>query len=274
MSRHYLMCAPVHFDVTEKSNPWMQPDHVVDRERAVSQWRTLVDVYERLGHRVSFLDPVPGLPDMVFTANGAVVVGGLAFVARFHSATRKPESAAHKRWLESTGTYTVTMSEGVGEGEGDFLFTGRHVLAGTGFRTEHATHLEAQEFLGHPVISLRLVDACFYHLDTALLPLDADTVAYYPGAFSAGSRRLLERLYPDALLATAEDAGHFGLNAISDGHHVVIPSDCTHFADRLLDRGYEPIPVDLSEFRASGGGPKCCTLELRPADGTPAGLAL
>src|SRR3954454_13766518 len=107
MSRHYLMCAPVHFDVTGRSNPWMRPDREVDREAAVSQWRTLVDVYQRLGHRVSFLDPVRGLPDMVFTANGAVVVGGRAFVARFRSATRQPESAVHKRWLESTGAYTV-----------------------------------------------------------------------------------------------------------------------------------------------------------------------
>ncbi|WP_310971773.1 MULTISPECIES: hypothetical protein [unclassified Amycolatopsis] len=104
------------------------------------------------------------------------------------------------------------MSEALGEGEGDFPFTGRHVLAGTGFRTEHDTHLEAQEFLGYPVIPLRLVYACFYHLDTALLPLDADTIAHYPGAFSAGSRRLLDRGYepapwncaqPDATISVA-----------------------------------------------------------------------
>jgi N-dimethylarginine dimethylaminohydrolase len=195
------MCAPVHFDVTDKSNPWMRPGHEVDREAAMSQWHTLVDVYQRLGHRVSYLDPVQGLPDMVFTANGAVVVDGRAFVARFRSATRQPESAAHKCWLESTGAYTVAMSEGIG-----------------------------------------------------VLPLDTDTIAYYAGAFSAGSRRLLQHMYPDAVLATAEDAGHLGLNAISDGHHVVLPADSANFADRLLDRGYEPIPVDLSEFRASGGG--------------------
>ena len=108
-----------------------------------------------------------------------------------------------------------------------------------------------------------MVDPRFYHLDTALFPLDGRNVAYYPGAFSAGSREVLRRLFPDAVLATALDAEVLGLNAVSDGSHVVINSEAGDLQLELKRRGYEVIPVELSELRKAGGGPKCCTLEIR-----------
>ncbi|MBC8090781.1 MAG: amidinotransferase, partial [Pseudonocardia sp.] len=77
------MCRPVHFAVVYAINPWMRPDLPVDRERAVRQWELLRQTYLDLGHRVDLLDPVPGLPDMVFAANGATVVDGRVLGARF-----------------------------------------------------------------------------------------------------------------------------------------------------------------------------------------------
>jgi N-dimethylarginine dimethylaminohydrolase len=113
------------------------------------------------------------------------------------------------------------------------------------------------------VISLTLVDPRFYHLDTALFPLDGHNVAYYPEAFSPGSREVLRRMFPDAVLATADDAEVLGLNAVSDGTNVVVNAEATNLQLQLKRRGYEVIPVDLSELRKAGGGPKCCTLEIR-----------
>jgi N-dimethylarginine dimethylaminohydrolase len=124
-------------------------------------------------------------------------------------------------------------------------------------------HQEAQEYLGRPVISLTLVDPRFYHLDTALFPLDGRNVAYYPEAFSPGSRAVLQRLFPSAILASEADAVVLGLNAVSDGRHVVLPTAASELADQLRDRGYEPVGVDLSELLKAGGGVKCCTLEIR-----------
>jgi len=93
--------------------------------------------------------------------------------------------------------------------------------------------------------------------------LDDRTVAYLPEAFSAGSRQVLHRLFPDAVRATPADAAWLGLNAVSDGRHVVLPEQATGLASALRDRGYETIGVNLSELRKAGGGPKCCTLEVR-----------
>jgi N-dimethylarginine dimethylaminohydrolase len=261
--RHYLMCAPTYFAVDYAINPWMDPTVPVDRELAARQWTALHQAYVALGHRVSTIEPVPELPDMVFAANGALVVDGRVLGARFRNAERVPEGPAYRAWFEAAGYLEVREPAAVNEGEGDFLAMERFLLAGTGFRTDVASHREAQEFFGRPVISLDLVDPRYYHLDTALAVLDEDTVAYYPGAFSPGSRGVLRRLFPEAILASEHDAAVLGLNAVSDGRNVVLAAEATDLADQLRDRGYVPVPVDLSELRKAGGGAKCCTMEIR-----------
>ncbi len=265
-TRHYVMCSPDHFTVEYSINPWMDPTVPVDTALALRQWDDLRATYERLGHRVDVIDPMPGQPDMVFAANGGLVVGDRAYGARFTHPERAAEAGAFAGWLRGHGL-TVTDPSHTNEGEGDFLALGSMILAGTGFRTSIAAHIEAAAALDRPVVSLELVDPRFYHLDTALAVLDdgngdtASDVAYYPGAFSPHSRRALRDLFPDAIIATEADAVVLGLNAVSDGLHVVLPSQAEHLAQQLDDRGYRPVPIDLSEFLKSGGSVKCCTME-------------
>jgi N-dimethylarginine dimethylaminohydrolase len=199
---------------------------------------------------------------MVFAANGATVIDGRVLAAQFRDPQRADEAPAYRAWLERAG-FDVHEPKHVNEGEGDILLAGDLVLAGTGFRTAHAAHAQAQEVFGRPVITLQLVDPRFYHLDTALCVLDANRVAYLPEAFSPGSQAVLRHLFPDAIAATPADAGVLGLNAVSDGRRVVLPVQASGLARALRERGYEPIGVDLSELRKAGGGPKCCTLEVR-----------
>jgi N-dimethylarginine dimethylaminohydrolase len=265
--RHYLMCPPEHFAVAYAINPWMDAAIPADRDRALRQWEVLRRTYLDLGHRVDVVRAEPGLPDMVFAANGGLVVGGRALGARFAHPERGPEGPAYQRWFQAAvddgGLKEAVVPVATNEGEGDFLVVGDLILAGHGFRTQPAAHSEAQEFFGVPVISLRLVDPRYYHLDTALAVLDDRTVAYYPGAFSEGSREVLRRLFPDAVLAGAEDAAVLGLNAVSDGRNVVLSDRATGLAEQLRLRGFTPIGVDLSELLKAGGSVKCCTLEVR-----------
>jgi N-dimethylarginine dimethylaminohydrolase len=260
--RHYLMCRPTHFTVEYVINPWMDPSVPVDTDLAVSQWTKLVEAYQALGHKVEFIEPIPGLPDMVFAANGATVVDGRVLGAQFRNVQRADEGPAYSAWFDAAG-YPVQAPKHVNEGEGDFLVTENFILAGTGFRTDPGGHAEAQEWFGRPVVSLQLIDPRYYHLDTALFVLEADQVAYYPGAFSPGSQQVLARLFPEALLVSAGDAAVFGLNSVSDGQNVIVPPAATQLIADLRDRGYNPITVDLSELLKGGGGPKCCTLEIR-----------
>ncbi len=262
--RCYLMCRPTHFDVTDSETPWMDPDEPVDTAQAVSQWEHLRDSLRALGHTVEELPAQPGLPDMVFAANGATVIDGRVLGARFSYRNRAPETDAHRAWFRSHGI-AFHDPQHANEGEGDYAVTASHLLAGYGFRTTPAAHAEAREFFGRPVLGLELVEPRYYHLDTALTVLDpaTDQIIYYPGAFSPDSRATLRRLFPDALHATAADAAALGLNAVSDGLHVLLPHTAHGLFPTLRDRGFQPVGVNVSELTKGGGGVKCCVLELR-----------
>ncbi|RZT85025.1 N-dimethylarginine dimethylaminohydrolase [Pseudonocardia sediminis] len=261
--RRYLMCRPDHFAVEYVINPWMHPEVPVDRDLAVRQWETLRATYLELGHRVELLEPVAGLPDMVYTANGATVVDGTVLGARFRHAERAGEAAPHRDWFTAAGFTRVVEPRFVNEGEGDLLVVGDLLLAGTGFRTDPRAHDEAASVLGRTVLPLELVDPSFYHLDTAVAVLDATTIAWLPEAFSAASQRVLRERFPDAIVATPADAAVLGLNAVSDGRHVVLPVQAVDLVARIADRGFVPVGVDVSELLKGGGGPKCATLEIR-----------
>ncbi len=264
-TRRYLMCPPQYFAVEYSINPWMDPSRPVSRDLAMQQWTALHDTYVDLGHKVDTIEPQPGLPDMVFAANSGTVIDGRVLGAQFRAPERAAEADFYRRWFIENGYHDVVMPTRVNEAEGDFAWAGRFLLAGTGFRTDPGAHAEAQEILGVPVVSLQLVDPRYYHLDTALFVLSEDepNIAYYPGAFSTGSLRVLQRLFPDAVIATAEDAECFGLNGVSDGRNVILPLEATRLGAELATRGYEPVFVDISELRKAGGGPKCCTMEIR-----------
>ena len=257
-----LMCRPEHFTVSYRINPWMHPEDPTDTSLALQQWTVLYDTYVDLGFTVQLIDPLPGLPDMVYAANGGFVLDGIAYGARFHYPERQPEGPAYMEWFRSKGL-DVREPQETNEGEGDFLLVGDTILAASGFRSDTSSHQEIADIYGREVVSLQLVNPSYYHLDTALAVLDSTTIAYLPSAFDEASLTILRQRYPDAIIATEEDAAILGLNSFSDGHNVVIAERATTFAKQLRDRGFNPIGVELSELLLGGGGVKCCTLELR-----------
>ena len=267
--RHFLMCPPTYFDVRYAINPWMDPGIPVDRPLAMAQWSALVEAYGAAGHQVDLLDPVPGLPDMVYTANGAFALDGIVLPARFAYAERAPEAAAHADWHRRNGTGyaqpTIAEPAATNEAEGDFAVLADRLLAGYGFRTSRAAHGELAALTGREVISLELIDPRLYHLDVALTVLDdeRDHIAYYPDAFSPDSQRLLADCFPDAILATAADAYAFGLNCVSDGRNVFVPAGAAYLRTQIAAAGYRPVSIDLSELVKGGGSVKCCTQEIR-----------
>jgi len=268
--RTILMCKPDFYTVSYRINPWMHPEDPTDTSKAVQQWQSLVDVYEGLGFDISYIDPIDGLPDMVYAANGGFVLDGIAYGAKFQYPERQPEGPAYMEWFAANGL-TVAEPEQTNEGEGDFLLVGNTIFAGTGFRSDSTSHEELAGIYGREVVTLKLVNPNFYHLDTAIAVLDPEpaadgtsNIAYLESAFDEPSLAILRERFPDAIIATEEDASILGLNSYSDGYNVVIASRATTFASQLRAKGYNPIGVDLSELLLGGGGVKCCTLDLHP----------
>ncbi|ROQ37193.1 N-dimethylarginine dimethylaminohydrolase [Frondihabitans sp. PhB188] len=266
--RTILMCRPSHFTVSYRINPWMHPEDPTDTSKAVAQWQTLYDTYVGLGFDVQLIDPIDGLPDMVYSANGGFVLDGKAYGASFTYPERQPEGPAYMDWFADNG-FDVKVPEQINEGEGDFLLVGDVILAGTGFRSDSTSHEEIAGIFGREVITLKLINPSFYHLDTAIAVLDPvpvdghSNIAYLESAFDEPSLEILRARYPDAIIVSEEDAAILGLNSYSDGYNVVIAARATGFEKQLRERGYNPIGVDLSELLLGGGGVKCCTLELR-----------
>lgn len=257
------MCAPRYFDIEYSINPWMQLDVQPDDARADRGWHQLHQAYLDLGFDIELVKPVNHLPDLVFTANAGLVFNGKVMLSRFLYEERQKETPVFKEWFEQRGYRDICMPEHPFEGEGDALLCGQTLLAGHGFRSSVESHQELRDLFGLEVISLKLIDPRYYHVDTCLCVLDEKSIMFYPPAFDEESREKLRNVVPNVIEATDADAEAFGLNAYSDGHNVMMSDRATGLMAGLESCGFNPIGVDIAEFQKAGGGVKCLTLELR-----------
>lgn len=263
----YLMCPPTHYEVDYIINPWMEGNvHRASRERAVEQWEALRQTLGSIAD-VSLVDAQMGVPDLVFTANAGLVLGQNVVLSRFFHPERQAEEPYFRAWFESQG-YTVydLPSKLTFEGAGDALFDreGRWLWAGYGFRSALESHPFLAKYFDIEVLSLRLVDSRFYHLDTCFCPLAEGYLLYYPAAFNDISNRLIEaRVSPDKRIAIGEpDAVYFACNAVNVGRTVIVNRVTAELRSRLEGCGFRVRETPLDEFLKAGGAAKCLTLRL------------
>lgn len=264
MSKEVLMCPPTHFGVEYEINPWMHRSDPVDPARALEQWTALHEIYTRqLGWTVHLLEPQPGHPDLVFTANGGLVIGGRVVPPCFRHPERQGESPVFEAWFRAQGFDVRPRPVHDFEGEGDALLWNDVLFAGYPWRSDRTAHHALARELGLEVVSLQLTDARFYHLDTALTVVDRQTVALYAPAFTPESVAQVQRIVPRVVLADDADAVGYGLNGFGDGEHIVLSDRATGLILRYRELGLTVWPTPIGEFQKSGGGVKCLSLELR-----------
>jgi N-dimethylarginine dimethylaminohydrolase len=263
----FLMCAPKLYDVDYVINPWMSGNvHRTSRPTAEAQWEQLRHSLSQVA-RVLLVEPQPGWPDMVFTANAGLIRDEVVAVSRFTHPERQGEEPHFRQWFQDLG-FTVwdTPPTTPFEGEGDALFEvdGSRLWAGYGLRTTHSSHVHLQKLWEVEVISLHLVDPRFYHLDTCFCPLAGGYLLYFPAAFDPKSLAEIESRYPkDKLIAVSEsDALRFACNAINLGRTILSNEISAELSTCLGARGFELIQVQLSEFLKAGGAAKCLVLRL------------
>jgi lysine-ketoglutarate reductase/saccharopine dehydrogenase-like protein (TIGR00300 family) len=276
-SLRFLMCSPDHYEVDYVINPWMEGNiHKSSRDRAVEQWQGLYHLIQKRAI-VDLVPPAVGWPDMVFTANAGLVLGDRVVLSRFLHRERQGEEPYFKAWFASNGFTVYELPKELPfEGAGDALFDreGRWLWAGYGFRSELDAHAYLSDWLDIEVLSLRLVDERFYHLDTCFCPLSNGYLLYYPPAFDAYSNRLIELRVPveKRIIVAEADADVFACNSVNLGSIIIMNRASTNLTQQLNALGFEVWETPLTEFLKAGGAAKCLT--LRVTEPVPTGREL
>lgn len=269
--RLVLMCSPKYYRVAHKINPQTDLKIQAKEQLATEQWQNLKDQLEFLGQKIKVVQGAKDWPDMVFTANAALITGEKeAVIALFKYPERQGEVKYFRRWFDERGWKTY-QPNAFFEGAGEAFFWKNKLLLGVGQRSNFDTKYALAKFIKDiPILDLYLTQEYFYHLDLALTPIPAkDLIAYYPGAFNQESLRKIRYLDADFLEVSREDAYVFGCNAIPVGDNIIINKKAQKLADQYQKKGLNPIFVDTSEFEKMGGSARCLTLDLHYAGSKP-----
>jgi N-dimethylarginine dimethylaminohydrolase len=260
---HILMCPPDFYGIHYEINPWMDMTRQAEHAVAVGQWHALHSHICAAGAELSLLEPVEGLPDLVFTANAAMIYRGQALVSRFRHRQRQGEEPYNRSWFTANGFEVVDVPENFSfEGAGDALFCGDTLYAGYRMRSDAGGHQQIGRMLGLRVIPVELVDARYYHLDTCFCPLADGEAIWYPPAFDEYGQRAIREHVKQLIEVERAEAERFGCNAVVIGRQVITNTCCDRLHAALEARGYQPIATPLDEFVKAGGSAKCLTLRL------------
>jgi len=267
MTPRILMCPPDHYGIEYEINPWMNRSLGAVRTLAFSQWKALHAALASLGATIELLEPQPGLPDLVFTANAGLMFRELFLSSRFKHEVRAKESPVFDAWFAAHEFEVEHMPpDHFHEGAGDALFCGDVLFAGYRQRSDAASHQWVAQRLGVRCLPLELVNPRFYHLDTCFCPIAPGRAIYFPGAFDDYGKRVLAAHVPELIPVVEPEAHRFGCNAVVVGKSIVHNSGCPNLAESLSKAGFTSIEVELDEFLKAGGSAKCLTLRLDGED--------
>ena len=260
MNTELLMCDAGHFRIDYVINPYMSTDCQPDRLAALAEHEAIEKAHAGAGRLISHMDSAPECPDMVFTANGAMVSGRRAVLGAPPQA-RRPEIPYFRAWFEEHG-YEVHDAPYPFSGQGDALVCGTLLLAGYGQRTDRRMHPVLADLLGYRVVPLRTISEQWYDLDLAVAVIDRHTIAHCPQALDTASNHRLRDLGLDLIEVAPAEAAEFALNLVSDGSTVTMPTGAPRLAAELCERGFDVTELDTTELRKGGGGIRCTALTL------------
>lgn len=260
------MCPPDYFGIEYEINPWMRRSNQTNGDLARTQWKTLTQVLENeVGAKLEFMEPVPGLPDLVFTANAGVLHEGKFVPSRFLHPERQREESHFIDWFTQKGYEVILLDDEMYfEGAGDLLDFPDFWIGGYRQRSDIRAYDELSKIFEKEILPVELVDKRFYHLDTCFCPLSGGELLYFPPAFDDYAQTVIAtRIDENKRFAVPPSEGQrFACNAVCVDRHVVLPTGCPETMAWLHRQGYTAHPVELDEFLKAGGSAKCLTLAL------------
>ncbi|MFB3108346.1 MAG: dimethylarginine dimethylaminohydrolase family protein [Candidatus Binatia bacterium] len=259
-----LMCPPIYYGIEYEINPWMRRTQPSDPDLAKEQWRLLSRLLQdQLDVDVALAEPIPGLPDMVFTANAGLVWQEKFIPSNFRYEVRRGEVPQFEEWFQVRGYEILHLpGEDFFEGEGDLLMCGDVFYAGYHIRSDIHSYHKIAEILQREVLTLELTNEWFYHLDTCFCPLGDNRALFYPNAFDSYGIKVLEGHIPTLIVVPEAEAKRFACNAIVDGNNIVMNDGCPEVRSKLEKLGFSVYETPLSEFIKAGGSAKCLALKV------------
>ena len=256
------MCRPSHYNICYTINPWMDITNEAEYLPSQNEWQTLHHTIIRLGGWVEYVDPQPGFPDMVFTANAGLIYKNKCVVSNFKFFERQGEEVHYRHHLGQFYETLRLSKELHFEGAGDALFAGDVLFAGYGFRSDIEAIDEVADMLDvNEVVKCQLIDSRFYHLDTCFCPLNDKQAIYFPGAFPNETIEIMKD-HLEMIEVLEEDAVKFACNAVVLGENIIIPEGCENTKRLLQDLGFDVYSCRMNEYIKAGGACKCLTLQL------------
>lgn len=234
------------------------PQPPIDAGLAREQHAGFRAALRHAGAQVVELPPDEEHPDACFVQDTAVIVGDLAFIARFGVDSRQGEEEAVREALQGHKRLIPVQAPAVLEG-GDVLVIGSRVFVGLSARTNRAGFAQVRDLLElegatvEPVPvsrGLHLQSECTYLGQGVLLAIEESALP--PLVDRPGTAGL------DLILVPPGEAP--AANALALGQRVILPAGYPHTAGQVRDRGFEVLPIPLSEFAKADGGPTCLAL--------------
>ena len=227
-----------------------------DYEKAREQHDNYVGALKRCGLEVTVLGADERYPDSVFVEDTAVVTDRCAIVANPGAERRRGE--VHEVEKVLTGLYENVeriTNPGTLDG-GDVLQVGDHFYVGLTRRTnrEGAEQL-AMILRGHGFGASFVGLRRFLHLKTG--------VAYLGGGDLLVAGELIandEFVCFDKISVTPEE--EYCANCIWVNGPVLVAAGYERSKEKIAERGYEVIELEMSEFRKVDGGLSCLSLRL------------
>ena len=262
LMKQVLMSPPDYFKVEYAINPWMKAGTSVDLDLAKSQWNNLKRSIELAGAEVKTVNPNENHPDLVFTANSAIINNKQVLIANFKFEERSGEEALYKHWFEENN-YEVERipSDFKFEGRGDAFVYGDYLIGSYGIRSDKEALLYiAEKFKLEPVIEELATDK-FYHLDTCFQFFPSGDAIFYPGAFKDPTLKSFSKFF-NLIPVSENDANQLACNAVVVNETVIFPSEKIDAIQTVESLGLNAVVADVSEFLKSGGACQCLVIAL------------
>jgi dimethylargininase len=226
---------------------------VIDLAVARQQHHAYEQLLTQLGARVISLPAEPDFPDSMFVEDPALVLDELAVIFPLGTEIRRREAATIAAALSPYRKLSHIKLPGTIEG-GDILRLGQKLFVGLTTRSNAGGIAQLSQVLapyGYEVLGVP-VRGCL-HLKSAVTSLGENTLLANRSWFESSLFQGYEWLDVDP----AEP--HAG-NALALGGTIIFPSSFERTRSRIESRGFQVIPLDISELQKAESGLTCSSL--------------